>query len=157
MKISELSVRRPVFAAVVSLLLVILGSLAAVRLPVREFPDVESPVVSVTTNYRGASSDVVETKITRVTSISKPNSISAGIVTPTPKAIDSPADPAVCVMLFSRIVALRSPKAMLIARNSVIDSTATGIDAETVRPTRSTRYKDDAPKTIPSSVPASTD
>ncbi len=98
-----------------------------------------------------------ETKITRVTSISKPNSISAGIVTPTPKAIDSPAEPAVCVMLFSRIVALRSPNMMLIARNSVIESTATGIDAETVRPTRSTRYRDDAPKTIPSSVPASTD
>ena len=66
MKIAELSVRRPVFAAVVSLLLVILGTLAAVRLPVREFPDVESPVVSVTTDYRGASSDVIETKITRL-------------------------------------------------------------------------------------------
>jgi multidrug efflux pump len=65
-KISELSVRRPVFAAVVSLMLVILGTLAALRLSVREFPDVESPVVSVTTDYRGASSDVVETKITRV-------------------------------------------------------------------------------------------
>ncbi|MGH8263603.1 MAG: efflux RND transporter permease subunit, partial [Steroidobacteraceae bacterium] len=66
MKIAELSVRRPVFAAVVSLMLVILGTLAAVRLPIREFPDVESPVVSVSTDYRGASSDVVETKITRV-------------------------------------------------------------------------------------------
>jgi multidrug efflux pump len=64
--ISELSVRRPVFAAVVSLMLVILGTLAAVRLPIREFPDVESPVVSVTTDYRGASSDVVETKITKL-------------------------------------------------------------------------------------------
>jgi multidrug efflux pump len=66
LKIAELSVRRPVFAAVVSLLLVILGTLAAVRLPVREFPDVESPVVSVSTDYRGASSDVIETKITRL-------------------------------------------------------------------------------------------
>src|SRR5258705_3712937 len=47
-------------------MLVILGTLAAVRLPVREYPDVESPVVSVSTDYRGASSDVVETKITRV-------------------------------------------------------------------------------------------
>jgi multidrug efflux pump len=65
MKISELSVRRPVFAAVVSLLLVILGTLAAVRLPIREFPDVESPVISITTDYRGASSDVIETKITK--------------------------------------------------------------------------------------------
>jgi len=66
LRIAELSVRRPVFAAVVSLMLVILGTLAALRLPVREFPDVESPVVSVSTDYRGASSDVVETKITRV-------------------------------------------------------------------------------------------
>ena len=66
MKLAELSVRRPVFAAVVSLMLVILGTLAAVRLAVREYPDVESPVVSVTTDYRGASSDVVETKITRL-------------------------------------------------------------------------------------------
>ena len=66
MKLSELSVKRPVFAAVISLMLVILGLLAAQRLPVRELPDVESPIVSVETNYLGASADVVETKITQV-------------------------------------------------------------------------------------------
>jgi len=66
MKLSELSVRRPVFATVVSLMLVILGLLAATRLPVRELPDVESTVISVETEYRGASADVVETKITQV-------------------------------------------------------------------------------------------
>jgi multidrug efflux pump len=66
MKISELSVRRPVFAAVISLMLVILGLLAALRLPVRELPDVESPVVSIETTYLGAAADVVETKITQV-------------------------------------------------------------------------------------------
>ena len=66
MKLSEVSVRRPVFATVVSLLLVILGLLAATRLPIRELPDVESPVVSIETTYRGASADVVETKITQV-------------------------------------------------------------------------------------------
>jgi multidrug efflux pump len=65
-KLSEVSVRRPVFATVVSLLLVILGLLAATRLPIRELPDVESPVVSIETTYRGASADVVETKITQV-------------------------------------------------------------------------------------------
>jgi multidrug efflux pump len=65
-KIAELSVKRPVFATVVSLLLVILGLLAATRLPVRELPDIESPVVSIETSYRGASADVVETKITQV-------------------------------------------------------------------------------------------
>jgi multidrug efflux pump len=66
MKLSELSVKRPVFAAVISLMLVILGLLAALRLAVRELPDVESPIVSVETNYLGASADVVETKITQV-------------------------------------------------------------------------------------------
>jgi multidrug efflux pump len=65
-KLSEVSVRRPVFATVVALLLVILGLLAATRLPIRELPDVESPVVSIETTYRGASADVVETKITQV-------------------------------------------------------------------------------------------
>jgi multidrug efflux pump len=66
MRISEVSVKRPVFATVISLLLVIIGLLAATRLPVRELPNVESPVVSIETNYRGASADVVETKITQV-------------------------------------------------------------------------------------------
>jgi multidrug efflux pump len=65
-KISEVSVKRPVFATVISLLLVILGVLAATRLPVREMPEVEQPVVSIETEYRGASADVVETKITQV-------------------------------------------------------------------------------------------
>src|SRR5512139_670413 len=66
MRISEVSVKRPVFAAVISLMLVILGVLAASRLPIRELPDVEAPIVSVDTNYLGASADVVETKITQV-------------------------------------------------------------------------------------------
>ena len=65
-KLSELSVKRPVFATVFSLLLVILGLLSASRLPIRELPDVESPVVSIETNYLGAAADVVETKITQV-------------------------------------------------------------------------------------------
>jgi multidrug efflux pump len=66
MRLSELSVRRPVFAAVISLLLVILGVLAASRLAVRELPDVEAPIVSIDTSYLGAAADVVETKITQV-------------------------------------------------------------------------------------------
>ena len=78
------------------------------------------------------------------------------MVTPTPKAIDSPADPAVWTILFSKMVAGRNPNIRLKARNSVIDSTATGIEAETVIPTFSTRYSDDVPKTIPSSAPTIT-
>jgi multidrug efflux pump len=65
-RISEVSVQRPVFATVVSLILVILGLLAYTRLSVRELPEVESPVVSIETTYRGAAADVVETKITQV-------------------------------------------------------------------------------------------
>lgn len=66
MLLSSVSVRRPVFAAVISLILVILGSLAASRMTVREFPAIERPVVSVSTNYRGAASDIVERRITQL-------------------------------------------------------------------------------------------
>lgn len=66
MLISDISVRRPVFAVVVSLLLTILGLMALSRLAVREYPQVEAPEVSVRIGYRGASADVIETKITRV-------------------------------------------------------------------------------------------
>jgi len=66
MIISDLSVRRPVFATVISMLLVILGLAALSRLPVRQYPDIDSPVVSIETRYRGASAEVVETKLTQV-------------------------------------------------------------------------------------------
>jgi multidrug efflux pump len=66
MLISDLSVRRPVFATVMSLLLLILGIGAVTRLSLREFPDVDRPVVSIETRYRGASSDVVESRITQI-------------------------------------------------------------------------------------------
>ena len=66
MMISELSVRRPVFATVMSLLLFILGLGAVTRLSLREFPDVDRPVVNIETRYRGASSDVVESRITQI-------------------------------------------------------------------------------------------
>ena len=66
MFISDQSVRRPVFATVISALLVILGLAALVNLPVRQYPDVDAPIVSVSTTYRGASSEVVETKVTQV-------------------------------------------------------------------------------------------
>src|SRR6188768_1497966 len=66
MMISDLSVRRPVFATVMSLLLFILGIGAVTRLSLREFPDVDRPVVSIETRYRGAGSDVVESRITQI-------------------------------------------------------------------------------------------
>src|SRR4051794_30855618 len=97
-----------------------------------------------------------ETVITRTGSISNPSSKSAGIVTPTPNAIDSPALPVVWTMLFSRMVALRTPNAFEKARNRVIESTAIGTEAETVSPTLRTRYSDDAPNRMPSSAPVRT-
>ncbi len=75
------------------------------------------------------------------------------MVTPTPKAMLSPALPAVCVMLFSRMVARRVRKILEKPRKMVMESTATGIEALTVRPTFSTRYMLEAPKTMPSSAP----
>ena len=78
------------------------------------------------------------TSITRVNSRSIPRIMIAGIVTPTPKAIDSPAEPAVCTILFSRIVASLNPNFERI-RKIVIEITATGIEALTVKPTLRTK------------------
>jgi len=66
MILSDTSVRRPVFAAVISLMLIILGLLAIDRLAVREYPDVDPPVISIKTEYRGASAEVIERRITQV-------------------------------------------------------------------------------------------
>ncbi|MBW2578089.1 MAG: efflux RND transporter permease subunit [Deltaproteobacteria bacterium] len=66
MILSDLSVRRPVFATVLSLLLIILGAASLRGLPVRQYPDIDPPVVSIRTVYSGASAEVIETKITQV-------------------------------------------------------------------------------------------
>ncbi len=66
MRLSELSIRRPVFAMVLSALLVIVGLVSMSRLAVRELPDIDPPVVSVQATYRGASAQVVENKVTQV-------------------------------------------------------------------------------------------
>ena len=66
MLISDLSVRRPVFAAVISLILLIVGGMSVGSMPIREFPAIERPIVSITTDYRGAASDIVERRVTQV-------------------------------------------------------------------------------------------
>ncbi|HEX7077487.1 MAG TPA: efflux RND transporter permease subunit [Candidatus Eisenbacteria bacterium] len=66
MKLSEVSIQRPVFATVMSLAIILFGVLSFTRLPVREYPDIDPPIVSITTFYRGASPSVVETEITDV-------------------------------------------------------------------------------------------
>ncbi|HUL45282.1 MAG TPA: efflux RND transporter permease subunit [Bacteroidota bacterium] len=66
MKISDISIQRPVFASVMSLTILLFGIIAFTRLPVREYPDIDPPIISVVTTYRGASPSVVETEITNV-------------------------------------------------------------------------------------------
>ena len=65
MILSDLSVRRPVVAAVMALLMTIVGFVAYTQLSVREYPDTDPPVVSVQTIYTGASASVVESRITQ--------------------------------------------------------------------------------------------
>jgi len=66
MIISDISVKRPVFAAVINLILIIFGIVAFTLLPLREYPNINPPVVSVNTTYPGASAAIVESKITRM-------------------------------------------------------------------------------------------
>lgn len=65
MNLSELCIRRPVFATVLSLVLVLVGLMAYSRLPVREYPNIDEPVVSVTTTYEGASPEIIESQVTQ--------------------------------------------------------------------------------------------
>ncbi|CAN5312454.1 efflux RND transporter permease subunit [soil metagenome] len=64
MMLSDVAVRRPVFAAVAAIVLCVIGAAAFFFLPVRELPDVDPPVVSVSTSYAGASAEVIENRIT---------------------------------------------------------------------------------------------
>jgi len=66
MKLSEIAIKRPVFATVLSLAIILFGVIAFTRLPVREYPDIDPPIVSITTFYRGASPSVIETEITDI-------------------------------------------------------------------------------------------
>jgi multidrug efflux pump len=66
MVLSDFSIKRPVFAAVISMLLVVFGLVAMTQLPIREAPDIESPVVSINVTYPGASAAIVETKVVQV-------------------------------------------------------------------------------------------
>jgi multidrug efflux pump len=66
MILSDISVTRPVLAAVMSLLLVAFGLVSFERLPLREYPDIDPPVVTIETIYPGAAANVVETRITEL-------------------------------------------------------------------------------------------
>jgi multidrug efflux pump len=66
MVLSDISIKRPVFATVISLMLIVLGLASLSKLPIREYPAIDPPVVSITTIYRGASAAVVDTQITEI-------------------------------------------------------------------------------------------
>lgn len=66
MLLSDISVKRPVFASVISLMLVVFGLISFLKLPLREYPAIDPPVVTIQTNYRGAAAAVVETRITQL-------------------------------------------------------------------------------------------
>jgi multidrug efflux pump len=63
--LSDISVRRPVVAAVAAVLMLIVGLVGFLSIPVREYPDTDPPVVSITTAYTGASAQVIENRITQ--------------------------------------------------------------------------------------------
>ena len=65
MKISEICIRRPVFATVLSLVVILLGLVSYTRLSVREYPKIDEPVVTVNTTYRGASAEIIESQVTK--------------------------------------------------------------------------------------------
>lgn len=65
MSLSELCIRRPVFATVLSLVVVLIGIVCFQRLSVREYPRIDEPVVTVDTTYVGASSEIIESQITK--------------------------------------------------------------------------------------------
>lgn len=66
MGLFEFCIRRPVFATVLSLIITLVGVVSFQRLTVREFPNVDEPVVSVTTNYPGASATIIESQVTQI-------------------------------------------------------------------------------------------
>jgi len=64
-QLPEVCIRRPVFATVLSLVILLVGLISYTRLSVREYPRIDEPVVSVSTTYRGASAEVVESQVTK--------------------------------------------------------------------------------------------
>ena len=64
MNISELSIRRPVLASVLTIIILLFGLIGYSYLGVREFPSVDNPIISVSCSYPGANADVIENQIT---------------------------------------------------------------------------------------------
>ena len=65
MQLAEISIRRPVLATVLSLLVLLIGAVSFTRLSVREYPKIDEPVVTVNVRYAGASAEVIESQVTK--------------------------------------------------------------------------------------------
>ena len=65
MQLAEISIRRPVFATVLSLIIILVGLVSFDRLAVREYPKIDEPVVTVSVRYPGASAEVIESQVTK--------------------------------------------------------------------------------------------
>jgi multidrug efflux pump len=65
MQLAEVSIRRPVLAVVMSLLIVLIGAVSFKSLSLREYPKIDEPTVTVTTRYAGASAEVIESQVTK--------------------------------------------------------------------------------------------
>src|SRR5689334_20968727 len=66
MVLSDISIKRPVICLVASIIIILIGGMAYFELPIREYPETDSPVISISVSYPGASAEVVENKITTV-------------------------------------------------------------------------------------------
>jgi len=66
MLLSDISVKRPVFATVINVLLLVFGIVSISLLSLREYPDIDPPIVSINTNYPGASASIIESRITQL-------------------------------------------------------------------------------------------
>ena len=62
MFLTDLSIKRPVVASVMSLVLVILGLVTFQEIPTDELPDVQPPIVTIQTDYKGASAEIIDTQ-----------------------------------------------------------------------------------------------
>ena len=69
MNISELSIRRPVLATVLTIIILLFGFIGYSYLGVREYPSVDNPIISVSCSYPGANADVIENQITRASGL----------------------------------------------------------------------------------------
>ena len=66
MILSDISIKRPVLAIVLNVLLVVFGIVSFYKLPLREYPNIDPPIVSISTIYPGASANIVETRVTQI-------------------------------------------------------------------------------------------